>query len=73
MRHPEQQRFPRGVGPHPAVAASTAGYAVGSKVTHPMFGDGTVTAFDAKKLNIEFGDGRVKQILNGYVKRRALR
>jgi len=55
----------------PVLTASTAGYEVGSKVTHPMFGDGTVTAFDANKLTIEFGDGRVKQILDAYVKRRA--
>lgn len=36
-----------------------------------MFGDGTVTAIDADKLTIKFEDGRIKQIVDYYVKRRA--
>ncbi len=47
-----------------------AGYAVGIKITHPQFGDGTVTAVEVDKLTIKFRDGRVRQILNYYVKRR---
>ena len=51
----------------PAVAGA---YAIGTLVTHPMFGDGTVTAVAADKLTISFKDGRVKQILDAYVKHR---
>ena len=35
-----------------------------------MFGDGTVTAVDGDKLLIKFKDGRVKQIVDYYVKHR---
>jgi hypothetical protein len=52
----------------PTVKASD--YTVGDFVSHPMFGYGTVTAVDANKLTIEFKDGRVKQIVDYYVKRR---
>jgi hypothetical protein len=47
-----------------------AGYVAGDIITHPMFGEGTVTAVDADKLTIKFKDGRVKQIVEYYVKRR---
>jgi hypothetical protein len=46
------------------------GYAAGDRVSHPQFGDGTVTAIEADKLTIKFEDGRVKQIVDCYVKRR---
>jgi DNA helicase II / ATP-dependent DNA helicase PcrA len=52
----------------PVVMASD--YKAGDLVSHPMFGHGTVTAVDANKLTIEFKDGRVKQIVDYYVKRR---
>jgi hypothetical protein len=48
----------------------TSGYAVGDLVSHPQFGNGTVRAVDANKLTIEFEGGRVKQIVDYYVKRR---
>ena len=51
-------------------APSASTYAVGDQVTHPMFGDGTVTAIDADKLSIEFTGSVVKQIVDYYVKRR---
>jgi hypothetical protein len=51
-------------------AEKTTGYAAGDRITHPQFGDGTVTAIDADKLTIKFADGRVKQIVDYYVKRR---
>ena len=35
-----------------------------------MFGDGTVTAVEAGKLTIAFKDGRMKQVVDYYVKRR---
>jgi hypothetical protein len=58
--HPEEE-LPSG---------KATGYAVSDLVSHPMFGDGTVTAVEAGKLTIEFKDGRVKQIVDYYVKRR---
>ena len=51
-------------------ATQTADYTVGDEVTHPLFGDGTVTAVDDQKLTIKFTDGRVKLILETFVKRR---
>ena len=50
---------------------STSGYAIGDPISHPQFGDGAVTAIDGEKLTIQFADGRVKQILDYYVKRRS--
>jgi hypothetical protein len=58
--HPEEER-PSG---------KATGYAVGDLVSHTMFGDGTVAAVEADKLTIKFKDGRVKQIVDSYVKRR---
>ena len=51
-------------------ATETTDYTVGDEVTHPLFGDGTVTAVDGKKLTIKFSDGRVKLIISSFVKRR---
>jgi hypothetical protein len=45
------------------------GFAIGDLASHPQFGDGTVTAIEKDKLTIEFEDGRVKQIVDYYVKR----
>ena len=45
-------------------------FEVGTKVSHPMFGDGTVLAVEEGKLIIKFKDGRVKKIVDYYVKRR---
>jgi hypothetical protein len=53
----------------PAVKA--IGYAAGERVSHPLFGDGTVTAVDGDKLTIKFQDGRVKQIVDYYAKHRS--
>jgi DNA helicase II / ATP-dependent DNA helicase PcrA len=47
-----------------------SGFAIGDLVSHPQFGDGTVTAIEKDKLTINFEDGRVKQIVDYYVKRR---
>ena len=52
----------------PVVEAT--GYSVGMLVSHPQFGEGTVMAVDADKLTIKFDDGRIKQIVDYYVKRR---
>ena len=52
------------------VATAGHGYVIGSRVTHPMFGDGAVTAVDGDKLLIKFKDGRVKLIIATFVKPR---
>jgi hypothetical protein len=52
------------------IATAGHGYADGSKISHPMFGDGTVTAVDGDKLLIKFKDGRVKLIVAAFVKPR---
>jgi hypothetical protein len=49
---------------------SMSGYAIGDRKSHQQFGDGVFAAIDGEKLTIQFGDGRVKQILDYYVKRR---
>ena len=54
-------------GPAPAYVSD---YAVGDHISHPMFGDGTVTAIDQNKLTVEFPDSVTKQIIDGYVKHR---
>ena len=45
-------------------------YAKGDRISHPMFGHGTVAAIDAHTLTIEFEGNVVKQILDGYLKPR---
>jgi ATP-dependent DNA helicase UvrD/PcrA len=45
-------------------------YSTGTAVSHPQFGHGVVTAIDGDKLTIKFADGRVKQIIDYYVKPR---
>lgn len=45
-------------------------YTVGDHISHPMFGDGAVTAIEVKKLTIEFPGGVTKQIIDDYVKHR---
>jgi len=39
------------------------------RVFHKTFGHGTVVATDGPKLTIEFDDGGVKQVLDGFVVR----
>jgi DNA helicase II / ATP-dependent DNA helicase PcrA len=53
-----------------APSVGTSKYAVGDDVVHPQFGDGTITDIEGDKLTIKFADGRVKQIVDYYVKRR---
>ncbi len=52
--------------------AYVSGYAVGDHVSHPMFGNGTVTAINENKLTIEFPESVTKQIIDGYVRQRQL-
>jgi hypothetical protein len=52
----------------PAPIAHQSKYAVGDQVSHPMFGDGIVTAIDVDKLTIEFRNKVTKLILADYVR-----
>ena len=54
----------------PTAIAYASKYTVGDRISHPMFGDGTVTAIHADKLTIEFPDSVTKQIVDGYVEHR---
>lgn len=56
--------------PDASVTAYVSDYTVGDHVSHPMFGDGTVTAIDQNKLTVEFPESVTKQIIDGYVKHR---
>jgi hypothetical protein len=52
------------------VPAYVSDYAIGDHISHPVFGDGTVTAIDQNKLTVEFPDSVTKQIIDGYVTHR---
>jgi len=72
-KKPTKARAPRASAlksaPPPAPAYASK-YALGDHISHPMFGDGTVTAIDANKLTIDFPESVTKQIIDGYVMRR---
>lgn len=51
-----------------AANVATSEYTIGDDVTHPQFGDGTVTDIEADKLTIRFTDESVRQIVDYYVK-----
>jgi hypothetical protein len=53
-----------------AVLPYASKYTVGDHISHPMFGHGTVTAIDEKKLTIEFPKSVTRQIIDAYVTRR---
>ncbi len=44
-------------------------FAAGDRVSHPLFGDGTVRAIEGPKLSIRFETRGDKQIIDSYVKR----
>jgi DNA helicase-2/ATP-dependent DNA helicase PcrA len=44
-------------------------FAVGDRISHPQFGDGTITAIEGPKLSIAFDTRGEKQIIDSYVKR----
>ena len=60
-RLPEASRAPE--------QAKQSIFAIGDPVSHPQFGDGSVTAIDGGTLTIAFVDHQVRQILDYYVKR----
>jgi hypothetical protein len=55
--------------PRPATVAASA-FAIGDHISHPQFGEGTVTQIDAAKLMINFASCGTKQIIDSYVERR---
>ena len=59
-----------GTSPSRASIPLQTEYAIGDRISHPMFGHGTVAAINADTLTIEFEGNVVKQILDGYVKPR---
>ena len=57
----------------PAVTAPipyVSPFSIGDHISHPLFGEGTVTAIDDAKLTIGFASRGTKQIIDYYVKRR---
>jgi Protein of unknown function (DUF3553) len=59
--------------PHPAAVATPIPYvspfAIGDHISHPQFGEGTVTEIEGAKLTIDFASRGTKQIIDDYVKR----
>ena len=53
----------------PVTTDPTSKFALGDRVSHSMFGDGTVTAVNGNTLTIGFANNVVKQIIDGYVNR----
>lgn len=49
--------------------ATISAFAVGDRLTHSQFGDGTITAIEGPKLSITFDTEGNKQIIDSYVKR----
>ena len=49
----------------PAISA----FALGDRIAHPQFGDGTITAIEGPRLSITFDADGSKQIIDSYVKR----
>ena len=57
---------------HPAVTAPipyVSPFSIGDHISHPQFGEGTVTEIDDAKLTIDFASRGTKQIIDYYVKR----
>jgi hypothetical protein len=63
----------RRVGAKPAPVTAhipyVSAFAIGDHISHPQFGDGTVTEIDDAKLTIAFASRGTKQIIDYYVKR----
>jgi hypothetical protein len=49
--------------------ATISAFAVGDRVAHAQFGDGTIRAIEGPKLSIAFDIEGNKQIIDSYVKR----
>jgi hypothetical protein len=55
---------PAAIAPIPYVSP----FAIGNHISHPQFGEGTVTEIDDAKLTIDFASRGTKQIIDYYVK-----
>jgi hypothetical protein len=65
---PRRKRtLPQGIAQ--TTPATISAFAVGDRVAHPQFGDGTITAIEGPKLSITFDTEGNKQIIDSYVKR----
>jgi hypothetical protein len=67
-------QMPRGKRTLPQALAqikptTISAFAVGDRVAHQQFGDGTITAIEGPKLSIAFDIEGNKQIIDSYVKR----
>ena len=51
----------------PARPAQTAKFAIGARVFHDKFGNGTVTAVDEDRLDIDFDKAGAKKVLDRFV------
>ena len=65
---PERQKTLAEAVAQPAPVKLTA-FAVGDRISHPQFGDGTITAIEGPRLSIAFDARGKKQIIDSYVKR----
>jgi hypothetical protein len=72
-RKPSKKATPTAGTPQPPARDSGAAiseFAGGDEIAHPLFGDGKVTEVEGDKLTIEFADGRIKHIVDYYVRRK---
>ena len=67
QRPQRQKTLPEAVAQ--SAPAKLTSFAVGDRVVHPQFGDGTITAVEGSKLSIAFDTHGKKQIIDSYVKR----
>jgi hypothetical protein len=64
---PSKTKWPGTPNAAHATSAYVSKYTVGDQITHPMFGNGTVTEIHANKLTIEFPHNVIKQIVDDFV------
>jgi PcrA/UvrD tudor domain len=67
QRPQRQKTLPEAVAQ--SAPAKLTALAVGDRVFHPQFGNGTITAMEGSKLSIAFDTHGKKQIIDSYVKR----
>jgi hypothetical protein len=69
---PSKTKKPGTSNAAPATPDYMSKYTVGDQISHPMFGNGTVTAIHTNKLTIEFPHSVIKQIVDDFVTHREL-
>ena len=67
QRPQRQKTLPEAVAQ--SAPAKLTALAVGDRVFHPQFGNGTITAMEGSKLSIAFDTHGKKQIIDSFVKR----